>query len=286
LLLPFAIFEAVSGINILLSTAHSVFQTHPEVHDTRWGMRRVQTIFEHPILYGVIVANSFGIIVGSLASALSTGKRLLVIVIVTLATFLCLSAGPITGLVAQLGLVIWARLTRNISGRWAIIVGGIIFSYVLISLLSNQSVFEFYITHFSFDQENAYYRVLIWDFGTESSALHPMFGVGFKEWERPDWMPPSIDMFWLFNAIKFGQPAAFAIGLATFYLFFKTSTLKLDDDPASSSFRFGYCLSLIGFFLAGWTVHYWNATYVYFMFILGCGGWLCERGRTAAPTSR
>ena len=93
-------------------------------------------------------------------------------------------------------------------------------------------------------------------------------------------------MFWLFNAIKFGQPAAFAIGLATFYLFFKTSTLKLDDDPASSSFRFGYCLSLIGFFLAGWTVHYWNATYVYFMFILGCGGWLCERGRTAAPTSR
>ena len=39
---------------------------------------------------------------------------------------------------------------------------------------------------------------------------------------------------------------------------------------------------MTGFFLVGWTVHFWMATYVLFMFLLGSGMWLLEPELPAA----
>lgn len=38
---------------------------------------------------------------------------------------------------------------------------------------------------------------------------------------------------------------------------------------------------MMGMFLAGWTVHYWNATYVLMMFLMGAGAWFAD----ATPAS-
>jgi hypothetical protein len=41
-------------------------------------------------------------------------------------------------------------------------------------------------------------------------------------------------------------------------------------------YRLGYLITMCSFFLAGWTVHFWNGTYVLFLFLLGSGYWMLD----------
>ena len=53
-LLPFAIVKSVTGRDILLDAFRLVMPAHPYHYmEPRWGLRRVQSIYEHPILFGV-----------------------------------------------------------------------------------------------------------------------------------------------------------------------------------------------------------------------------------------
>ena len=53
-LLPFSIYESVTGSNISLNLFRAVLPTQIDYFMApRWGLRRVQSVFDHPILYGV-----------------------------------------------------------------------------------------------------------------------------------------------------------------------------------------------------------------------------------------
>lgn len=147
--------------------------------------------------------------------------------------------------------------------------------YALMSLVSNQSAFELLLTHFSFEPASAYYRVLIWRFGSGSALNHPLFGVGFGRWDRPAWMPPSIDMFWLYQAVIFGLPAA-AFMMGGFITMFISIAFHKERNEQRLRYRTAYLIMMTGYFLVGWTVHFWDATYVLFLFLLGSGGWLLD----------
>ena len=157
--------------------------------------------------------------------------------------------------------------------------------YAVVALGSNQSVPEFYISHFAFDQLSAYYRVLIWRFGSASALAHPLFGVGMNEWERPTWMPPSIDMFWLIHAVRYGLVASALMLLAFLSVFVSLARRKGLSDQVSS-YRMAFLISLTSIFIVGWTVHFWNATYTLVLFILGSGVWMLDADRSGAPVQR
>nr|WP_298097776.1 O-antigen ligase domain-containing protein [uncultured Shinella sp.] len=278
-LMPFAFLEALTGENILLNLMRHVFTTHPNLHDTRWGLRRVQSIVEHPILFGVICGAMLGPVFCVLGYAKTASERYAKAAVVATTTFLSMSSGPLSGLFAQIVLIAWDKVLVRIKARWKLLWAGLGAGYVFVATMSNQSVFEFFITHFSFSPENAYYRVLIWNFGTGSVMNHPLFGTTMMGWDRPDWMPPSIDMFWLYQAIIYGIPAAAAMTV-TFLAIFTAVAIRKIDDAKLAAYRMGFLASLTGFFLVGWTVHFWNATYVIFMFSLGSGVWLLDaKGR-------
>ncbi|MEK1932440.1 MAG: O-antigen ligase domain-containing protein, partial [Pararhizobium sp.] len=189
--------------------------------------------------------------------------------------FLSLSSGPITALVAQVSLVFWNWLLAKDVRRWQYLWAILAAMYTFISLASNQTVFEFLLTYFSFETASAYFRVLIWEYGTESVLNHPFFGVRFGRWDRPSWMPPSIDMFWLYHAILFGIPAA-AFLTGGFLSMFTSIAFKKETDEQRLRYRTAYLIVMTGYFLVGWTVHFWNATYVLFLFLLGSGSWLLD----------
>jgi len=275
LLMPFAFFEALTGKNILLDLVRTVFTTHPNLHDTRWGLRRVQSVVEHPILFGVICGAMLGPVYCVLGYAKTASERYAKAAVIATTTFLSMSSGPQSGLFAQIVVIAWDRVLVRINARWKLFWASLCTGYVFVATMSNQSVFEFFITHFSFSPENAYYRVLIWNFGTGSVMNHPLFGTTMIGWDRPDWMPPSIDMFWLYQAIIYGIPAAAAM-LVTFLAVFAAVATRKIDDAKLASYRLGFLASLTGFFLVGWTVHFWNATYVLFIFSLGAGVWLLD----------
>jgi hypothetical protein len=275
LLMPFAFIEALTGRNILLDLTRSVLPTHPTLHDTRWGLRRVQSVVEHPILFGVICGAMFGPVFCTLGYAKTAAQRYARAAVIAATTFLSMSSGPLSGLFAQMVVIAWEKVLVRVKARWKLFWASLGAGYVVVATMSNQSVFEFFITHFSFSPENAYYRVLIWNFGTGSVMNHPLFGTTMTGWDRPDWMPPSIDMFWLYQAIIYGIPAAAAM-LATFLTVFTTVAMRTIGDAKLNAYRLGFLASLTSFFLVGWTVHFWNATYVLFIFSLGSGVWLLD----------
>lgn len=284
IMLPFALLEAVTNTNIILGLFSKVFPTHVEaVKEARWGLRRVQGVFEHPILFGVSCGAILALVHMVLGGGKSVAKRWSATLIVFTAAFLSLSSGPITALLAQVSLVFWNWLLANDARRWRYLWTIALSFYTFIAVASNQSVFEFLLTNFSFEPASAYYRVIIWRFGSDSALNHPFFGVGFGRWDRPSWMPPSIDMFWLYHAILFGIPAA-AFMMGGFLTIYMSIAFRKETDELRLRYRTAYLIIMTGYFLVGWTVHFWNATYVLFLFLLGSGSWLLDGGQNPGPS--
>jgi O-Antigen ligase len=275
-LLPFAVIEAVTSRNLLLELFDAVIQSHPDVNkNPRWGLRRVQGPFEHPILFGVVCSSILAITYYVLGYGKPFFARAFRAGIVTFTSALSLSSGPLTAMVAQILLIGWDTVLRQVKARWKILAAGVLSLWVLIELFANRPAAAIFISYFAFNTRSAYNRIHIWNYGTASVADHPFFGVGFNEWERAYFMSTSIDMFWLAPAVRNGLPTALFLHLA-FILVFLGVARKEGLSEKQQFYRKGFLFSMMGFYLAGWTVNYWNATYVLFMFLLGSGVWLLD----------
>ena len=134
-------------------------------------------------------------------------------------------------------------------------------------------VFEFYVHYFAFSQDTGWDRIRIWHYGWLSIFNHPIFGIGYHEYQRPEWMEPSIDMFWLINFVRFGYPGGILMFLTFAWVFFSTA-LKKGLTEQQNDYRTAYLISMIGVFTVGWTVHFWNAPYLLIMFYLGSVSWI------------
>ena len=190
---------------------------------------------------------------------------------------------PTTALFVQCVLIGWDNALRAIRLRWAMLGAGILSLYVAVSVGSNQTFFAFFVHYFAFNKETGWDRIRIWHYGWISVRNHPLFGIGHNEYERPEWMESSIDMFWLYKHLTFGIPT----GVLMLFIFLATvvpTILKTNLTGRLDAYRMGWLFAMGGFFVVGWTVHFWNATYVLFLFLLGSGAWLTEVGPGAGGT--
>lgn len=275
-ILPFSIYESVTGRNLLLSLFGLVLPTQMDYFMApRWGLRRVQSVFDHPILSGVFCSSIFAMVHLTLGRTGSVARRWTRSAAVFGATFLSMSSGPLSGLFMQALLLSWDWLLRKVSYRWWIIVALLSALYIAVSLGSNQSVFEFYVHYFAFSRDTGWDRIRIWHYGWISVFEHPFFGIGLNEYQRPEWMEPSIDMFWLVNFVCFGYPGGLIMFSVFWWIFIGTACAK-GLDAETRVHRTGYLISLIGIFVVGWTVHFWNAPYLAVMFWLGAGAWIID----------
>lgn len=275
-LFPLAVIEFVSGRNYALEVLSKILPT-PEIStDTpRWGMRRVQSVLEHPILFGVCCSSVFSLtqlVLGDRGSAVLRYSRTGLVGVMVLFS---LSSGPITAIIVQTSFLLWYRFTRNIKGRWTMLVGLLFLLYVTVALGSTQTVPGFLISRLAFDQQSGFYRLLIWEHGLASALNHPLFGVGNGRWDRPYWMPSSIDMFWLFHAIIYGIPAAIMIFLSFLFAVICIGTKKNLNEKLNR-YRISYVTTMTSFFLVGWVVHFWGPSFVLFLFLLGSGMWILD----------
>jgi hypothetical protein len=281
--LPFAVIEATTGKNILLDFASSIWDTHIRIRkEPRLGLDRVQATFEHPILFGVFCGNVIGlthIVLGYGQSFLRRSSRT---ALVFLTAAFSLSAGPLTGMVAQFNLIVWNTIFAGLKSRWIALAGLGAAGLVFIEIAATRSAPVIFINLFAFNEHSAYMRVHIWNFGTASILNHPVFGIGFGEWERPSWMSASIDMFWIVHGVRHGIPAM-AMTLLAFFAIYLPLAFRRNLGSFRHDCRLGLLFSLTGFFLMGWTVHYWNAVYALFLFMLGSGVWLLDEETADDP---
>jgi O-antigen ligase len=175
----------------------------------------------------------------------------------------------------QFALILWNSLFRKLEHRWKILWGFVFLGYLMVEFGSNQTPVTFYISHFTFDAQTGWYRLLIWQYGSASVANHPWFGIGFGDWARLPWMISSVDNFWLLIAMRHGIPAGVMIFAACLAVMCGTAFKKGLGDR-NNTYRTAYLICMMTFVLVGCTVHFWTSIYVWFIFQLGSGVWIMD----------
>ena len=269
LLLPAAVAESFTGRR-LYNTLFSFLPTHPWAnYEPRWGMFRAQTVFEHPILFGVFSAFLFSPVYAWARSVASVKSALLRSLPVVGCTFFSLSAGAYMGLNIQGFLLLWGFTLQRITWRWKFLAALTVLGYVVVDLGSSRTPFQVFSTYLAFDPQTAYYRVLILRYGLENMWQHPILGMGLNDWVRPDFMySASVDNFWLLQAMRHGIPG-FLMMFGIYLLCLRQLVVARVASVAARRHREALAFSLIGLGLSIVTVHIWGATYALFMFMLG-----------------
>jgi len=275
-LLPFAAYESLTKTNLLLEFANAIGSSHDVVvKEPRLGLDRAQGPFEHPILFGVFCGAGVALSYYVVGYGRALLRRLAGTAAVGLTSALALSSGPLAAILVQVLLIGWDLLLKPIKARWSLLAAGFGAWWLLVEAVANRSAAEIFIAYFAFSPATAYNRLRIWQFGSASVLDNPVFGIGLNDWVRPYWMSASIDMFWLVPAVRHGLAAGLLLHAAVLLVFLQLTFTRVRD-PRLKSYRLGFLICLVGFYVAGWTVHYWNATYALFMFILGSGVWMMD----------
>jgi hypothetical protein len=273
-MLPLALYETVTDHAIVLDTIRPFFNVIPKGNQApRFGLHRAQVVFEHPILYGAFASSLLGLLhYAKIVRAKPVGG-IGWSAMVSFASALSLSSGALAALFVQYILIGWDKITNSIAYRWRILGAVFISIYLIIDLLSNRTPFHVIVTYLTFSTGSAYNRILIWNYGTAEVWRHPIFGIGFAEWEHPSWMSSSMDNFWLVIAVRYGLPAFILIAAAIVFLFRDIGRVRSTTENIIK-YRSGLFVSLGGLIVAGCTVDYWNAIYCWFFFLIGSGMWM------------
>lgn len=281
-LLPFAVYENISGSPILIQLFGKLFSVYDVVgSEPRFGLRRAQASFEHFILFGIVCSSAFALSFYVLGAAGRPGGRL-ASGFVAMAVFSSLSSGALLSVAVQVVLIVWDKVTSSVARRWGLLATLVTTAYFVVDLSSNRTGFDVFISYLTFNADTSYMRVHIWNFGTQSVMQHPIFGTGLYDWERPSWMGGSIDNFWLVNAVRYGIPGFLFIAAGFLSVCFALGRLRnLPFEVAQC--RKGLVITLCGLALASCTVHLWDAPYVLLILLLGSGMWMFEHRNRVAP---
>ncbi|MBE7184179.1 MAG: O-antigen ligase domain-containing protein [Methylobacterium mesophilicum] len=286
LILPFALVETLTGRNLLLELLGRILPAYqPADMPSRWGLARVQANALHPIHFGVMIGCTFALTHLVLGFGETSFKRNVRSATVVFVAFLSLSSGPLTGVFGQAFLLGWGRALRAFPMRWGLLIGGIAGLFVLTGLFANRSLPVILIGYFAFDEWSAYIRTLTWEYGIQSILNHPLWGVGFGDWDHPTWLTSSVDMHWLVDSIRHGILASPLLLLSLFSAVLAAGRASGLDERLSA-YRSAYVIAMMGFFMAGWAVYLWGTVYALFVFLMGSGLWLAEAGEKVSQQRR
>lgn len=287
---PFALYEALTDDPVILRIIrdHTIFNTFEfNDYDPRLGLYRAQFVFTHPIHYGLMSAMIIAPFFFGLRARVSTLGRWAGAALIGFAAFLSVSSGAVLSIVLQLLVFVWHQIAARIGNAWRIVgVSGAVF-YAILELASDRSALTALSTRLAFSSENAYFRTLIWEFGSAQVRRTPIFGNGYHYWPRPWYMrADSVDNHWLLMAMVHGIPAVVLLIGSILFAFHKVNQRNLPGDPELDRFRLGWTLSLIGTCMSASTVALWGEIQMFFMLILGAGFWMIGAGTAPAPSGQ
>lgn len=275
--LPFALYEAVTGHPIILEFIRKLpgIQTDNTVQqELRLGFERAQVTFPHPILYGLFASLAFSIFFVGLKSKISLPLRIFGSLLVFTCVFFSLSSGALLATILQIGLILWAWMLRGVQARWYILIGILALAYVFIDILSSRTPLYVFMSYATFSPHNAYWRVLIFQYGLENVWAHPIFGLGLHTWARPYWMGSSIDNFWLLVAMRYGIPGFLLLTLGIGVMVVQISFRNIGKSPFVNDIRRAWLITFCSIAFSLSTVHVWASLYSLIFFFFGAGMWL------------
>jgi hypothetical protein len=279
ILLPFAILEFFTNINILQNIFRPLFYVYEKSDSQTWrnGFARVMSGFEHPILFGLFCAITVApffysrksrTLVALYLSALPFGM-----------TYLSLSSAPLLAAGLCVLLIAWDYVS---GGRWKLLLFLAGFVYLFLIIVSSRGPIVILIDNLTFSAHTAWTRIWIYTYGSAEVLRHPFLGMGIDfEWQRPPWLTGSVDNFWLLTAMRYGLPGIILLALSLIMgmrEMIKAKGLSSDN----KNIRTGHVIALVSLYFALATVHIWGDISSFFMCFIGAGVWLGSAGNTAA----
>ncbi|OOY18645.1 hypothetical protein BMI86_19855 [Thioclava sp. DLFJ5-1] len=288
LLLPFTLYETKTGtplIPTLIAKLPGITSVRPVYPDPRFGLERVQAVFDHPIHFGLYASCAFPLAFVAFQNLRSRFWRVVMSGFIVFSGGLALSSGALLALLLQIGLIGWSLTFRKIEWRWWLLVGLFALAYVTIDLLSNRSPIKVFMSYATFSSHTAYWRAIIFDWGMRNVWANPIFGLGLKDWVRPSWMySGSMDNFWLVMAVRYGIPGFLLVAVG--YALGLSQVMRRDF---SRDFRLLVCrrawvFTFVGMSFTLCTVHVWGAMYAFVFFMFGAGMWMIDEQERAPET--
>lgn len=269
--LPIAIIESLTNRNIIIELFGSLVS--PRVYqEKRMGIFRAQSLFDHSILFGMIAGSLVAPAIYTLAKKRKFFTALKWAWVPLASAFLSVSSSAYSLVAIQLFFRGWDAFYKR-QNRWKVLAWLSVIAYVILDLFSNRTPYHVLIDYLSFSSGSAYNRILIWEFASDDLFRNPLFGIGFREWDRPSWMHSgSTDNFWLVVALRYGIPGFFFLLMAMLMSVRAAIQPRLRDDEISAQRR-GFAIMLVSMSIAVINVHLWNQPFVLFIFYLGVGGW-------------
>lgn len=283
----FAIYEAFAQHRFLHDiakwlTGHDALDYRLYTHYyIRGGIMRATSLFEHPILYGSLLALffPFAFLWWLRSRSLLVGLNVVGLVISMITT---LSSAPLLSLIFQSGIAILTRFWHSARRLWIALFFGGIAGAMLINAFSNRGFFGILISYLTFNPNTGYFRMMQWEHSMDDIADNPILGIGLigpglHDWTRPywitDWFGNSIDSFWLLLTLQHGIFAAFLLLLASLYATFSTLNHSWKHTEATRWMVTAWLLSFLSLILIGFTVDYFGKLQPMFFFALGMIGW-------------
>lgn len=296
--LPLALIEAKTGKSpvIELFRAMPGINTYGNVNNPpRLGLERSQTLFPHPILYGLYASIGVGLVLHGLRSQMALGKRIWLCIGLFACVLLSLSSGALLPVLMQVMLFGWYGIMRSKKSPWLILFGIFVTLYVGIDVLSDRTPSRVFMSYATFSPHNAFYRDAINDWGLMNvmgSAENGipsarLFGIGLNTWIRPAWMfTGSVDNFWLVMALRHGLPGLGFLAAGYAMILWRVGRSDLSGaDPLLQDLRRAWVVVFIGLTFTLITVHIWGTVYSFVFFFLASGVWFIGAGGTVSETA-
>ena len=261
--------EAITHTRYIRNAAMSVFggldMPFGIKNDLRWGMLRAMGPFSHQILAGLF----FTTLLPLYAYSRLRGWPLVVGILSSLAAFFSFSSAAVLGLVIFGILAVYDFLRKHVTFlNWPMFVFALVGMMTAVQMLTESGLIKLLI-RLTFKPATGYYRLLIWEHGSASVAKHPIFGIGYEDWERLSWMHTSVDTFWLAVAMRNGLPAAILIFAATIAAITAMAMRLQRDRGRDYATLFGVTVALAILFVQGFTTSFFGGMLIWFGVLLG-----------------
>lgn len=247
----------------------------------RNGIMRAASLFEHPILYGSLLALffPFAFLWWLRSRSILVGMSVAGLVVSMITT---LSSAPLLSLILQAFSALLVAFWDSARRLWISLLFGGIAGAMLINAFSNRGFFGILISYLTFNPNTGYFRMMQWEHSMDDIADNPILGIGLigpglHDWTRPywisDWFGNSIDSFWLLLTLQHGLFASFLLLLASLYATFNILNLSHKHGDETRWLVTAWFLSFLSLILIGFTVDYFGKLQPMFFFTLGAIAW-------------
>jgi hypothetical protein len=126
--------------------------------------------------------------------------------------------------------------------------------------------------------------MLIWTFGGAEALANPWFGIGMRDWNRPEMMySGTVDAYWLVNAMTYGFPSVVALALVMIGVIFGLLRVQRHfhgPDVLVTKGLIGFAAIML---ISGFTVHLWEAINCWIAMVLGSAASIITQARAVPP---